>query len=127
MASSKEEILARMLEKIALKHSDKECSTQNSVKTTVKVDNEVVDGETQEKNPFHKESVDDGKSSNVNVDHKSSSASSFEEGEYSKDDEGTILFLNRYTLMCYLKCLTHIFIFSLLFQMTSIRLLLLSG
>lgn len=60
---------------------------------------------------FHKESVDDGKSSNVNVDDKSFSASSFEEGESSKDNEGTILFLNRYTLMSYLKGLTHIYIF----------------
>ena len=108
MASSKEETLARMLEKIALKHSDKECSNLDSVKTTVKVEKKVVDGKTQDKIPSNKESVDHGKPSNVNADDKSFSTSSFEEGESSKDNEGTFLFLNLYTIFCHLNCLTHI-------------------
>lgn len=94
MASSKEETLARMFEKIALKNYEKKCSKLDSVKTTVKHDDKVVDGETQETNISDKEPIDDGKSSNVNPDDKSFSSSSYEEGQSSKDIEGTILFFN---------------------------------
>ncbi|PWA52160.1 hypothetical protein CTI12_AA457280 [Artemisia annua] len=87
MASSKEETLARMFEKIALKNYEKKCSKLDSVKTTVKHDDKVVDGETQETNISDKEPVDDGKSSNVNPDDKSFSSSSYEEGQSSKDIE----------------------------------------
>ena len=58
MASSKEEALANLFQKIVLKQSNEKYSTSDPLKSNDKVDSKVVDGETKENFELHKESAE---------------------------------------------------------------------
>ena len=96
MASSKEEALAKLFEKVVLKHSNEQYSTSDPLKSNDKVaqtndnsTNKVVDVETEDKLKLHNESTQARDSSNITVDDNTFMSSLFEQGESSKESEGT--------------------------------------
>ena len=123
MALSKEEALAKLFENIILKQSKEKSSTSDPLKTNDKVDNKVVDGETEEKFGLHNESAKANDSSNTKFDDNTFVSSLFEEGESSTESEGTTLLVKLYTLLFSKNC----FFFCCTYQMSSTQLLLLTG
>ncbi|PWA64817.1 hypothetical protein CTI12_AA339830 [Artemisia annua] len=87
MASSKEEALANLFEKIVLQHSNDQFSTSDPVKTNDKVDNKVVDVEKEEKFQLPKDSDQAKDSSNIKLDDNTFVSSLFEQGQSSKESE----------------------------------------
>ena len=96
MASFKEEALAKLFEKVVLKHSNEQCSTSDPLKSNEKVaqtidnsTNKVVDVEKEDKLKLHNESAQAHDSSNITVDDNTFMSQLFEQGESSKEYEGT--------------------------------------
>ena len=91
MASSKEKTFVEMFEKLAFKDSNDDCHTLDPVQKKTDVNNEVVHENQQAKNQVVNDPSEASKSSKVEFDDKSFKSSQFEEGDSSKEYEGTDL------------------------------------
>ena len=91
MASSKEKIVAEMFEKLALRNSKDACHTLDPKEKKTEVDQKNVHENNQENNKPVNSDSEPSKSANNKFDDKSFVSSNSEEGESSKQDEGTLL------------------------------------